>query len=71
MYVDKSRFKPCRKKKKKKNGFGGKIGKMLTLNLIWIFSFLSLQSCFTFGVCIRNFIYTHTITNMTLNQPKR
>lgn len=46
-------------KKKKKNGFGGKIGKMLTLNLIWIFSFLSLQSCFTFGVCIRNFIYTH------------
>lgn len=39
----------------------GKISKMLSLNLILIFSFifLSLQSYFTFGVCIRSFIYAH------------
>lgn len=49
----------------KKNGLGGKIWR--DVNLIFLF----VSSIITFGVCIRNFIYIHTITSMTLNQHKR
>lgn len=59
----------------KENGLGGKISKMLTLNLILIFPYLFVSLIiFHFWALLLGIVYIHndiTITNMTLNQPKR